>query len=116
MDATWLRCGLSVMVATVVSRSPASSASTWRWNNATMVCCSADKVIIPGSQKRRTPGSRLPGVRSMLAACRRRLAMCFLKDLRLSERADQDRADKQEDCANHNDVELQSNVHEGAPW
>jgi hypothetical protein len=42
--------------------------------------------------------------------------MCFLKDLRLSERADQDRADKQEDCANHNDVELQGNVHEGAPW
>jgi hypothetical protein len=38
--------------------------------------------------------------------------MCFLKDLRLSERADQDCAEKQEDRANHNDVELQGNVHE----
>src|ERR1700692_2491326 len=34
------------MVAIVVARSPASSASTWRWNNATMASCSADRVVI----------------------------------------------------------------------
>jgi hypothetical protein len=38
------------------------------------------------------------------------------QNFRLSERADQDCADEEEYRANHNDVELQGNVHEGAPW
>jgi len=38
--------GSSLIVAIVVSRSPASSASTWRWNNATIACCSLDKAVI----------------------------------------------------------------------
>ena len=35
------------------------------------------------------------------------------QNFRLSERADQDCADEEEHRANHNDVELQGNVHEG---
>ena len=37
-------------------------------------------------------------------------------DFRLSERADQDCADEKEHRAKHNDVELQGNVHERAPY
>jgi hypothetical protein len=37
----------------------------------------------------------------------------FPLDARLSKRAEEDRADKHEDREDHNDVELQGNVHEG---
>jgi hypothetical protein len=54
----------------------------------------------------------LSGVRNHARRGLRRLAI-FPLDARLSERAEEDRADEHEDRENHDDVELQGNVHEG---
>src|SRR5215471_14144032 len=46
----------------VVARSPASSASTWRWNSATMASCSADKVVISGLPSFRRSSESIPAL------------------------------------------------------